>query len=525
MEDLNNFRLQKISMIVADVLLVLLGVIFAFSGEGPMAPMQFFWVVVCIGLGGVLAFIPFFLEFKIRANLAEYDRSQANLENAERIERVLAEIHEVAATIARQTDRSEEALAKTSEAVERLEKHQPTGGSDGEETKALAASVEALRKDVATALDSVASADDTTALVGGIEVSLTALAGQLEHIQYQLARDASERTATVEDLPPEPESEADEAVEPSVREPDPEPEPAPDSDVDGLIMPEEDLPEKPVKLEPGDTLPDGVGEDETVKPEEGLLAEDHIPVAEPGSAEEALEGAEDVSEDFEEKDEALDAVVHEAAVLEAEADQQAAAEAQKGFVAGDNLPDEVGEDEEVEPEKGLLAEDHNPVAEPGSAEEALEGAEDVPEDFKEKEEALDAAVRVAEEESEPEDDGPVFTDARPVAEEPSQPNLMDDLPPPRQKPRKSPKGSTVLIAQVLIGIGNKPYIRGNGPGLSPNEGVPMEFLEIGKWQWTAPEGDEPISCQIYKNDETPADGEPIELEPGQRRTVSPVFKR
>ena len=81
----------------------------------------------------------------------------------------------------------------------------------------------------------------------------------------------------------------------------------------------------------------------------------------------------------------------------------------------------------------------------------------------------------------------------------------------------------MLVAQVLIGIGNKPYVRGTGGGLSLHEGVPMEFLEIGKWQWTAPEGDEPITCQIYKNDEVPATGEMIELEPGQRRTVSPTF--
>ncbi len=114
-------------------------------------------------------------------------------------------------------------------------------------------------------------------------------------------------------------------------------------------------------------------------------------------------------------------------------------------------------------------------------------------------------------------------EGEPEEEAPLQPNLMDDLPPPRQKPRKSPKGATVLVAQVLIGIGNKPYVRGTGPGLSSTKGVPMEFLEIGKWQWTAPESDEPISCQIYKNDEVPASGDMIELEPGQRRTVSPSF--
>ncbi len=255
MEDPNNFRLQKISMIAADVLLVVLGVIYAFSGEGPMAPMQFFWVVVSVSLGGVLAFIPFFLEFKIRANLAEYDRSQANLENAERIERVLAEIHEIAAVVARQADRSEEAMTKTAETVERLEKHQP--GPGGEETKALTESVESLRKDVAQALESVASAEDTAALIGGVEVTLVSLSGQLEQVQYQLTKDAASRTGgtPTADQPPAPETEGDEAVEPSTLE--------------------EGADAADAMLKPGDTLPANIADDESVTPDaDAVPAED-----------------------------------------------------------------------------------------------------------------------------------------------------------------------------------------------------------------------------------------------------------
>ena len=39
----------------------------------------------------------------------------------------------------------------------------------------------------------------------------------------------------------------------------------------------------------------------------------------------------------------------------------------------------------------------------------------------------------------------------------------------------------------MIGIGNKPYLRGEGPGLSWDEGVPMNFIEIGKWSWSPPQ--------------------------------------
>ncbi|MGF1484819.1 MAG: hypothetical protein ACFBZ8_10705, partial [Opitutales bacterium] len=44
-----------------------------------------------------------------------------------------------------------------------------------------------------------------------------------------------------------------------------------------------------------------------------------------------------------------------------------------------------------------------------------------------------------------------------------------------------------LVANVLIGIGNVPYIRGDGGGLSKTKGKAMEFVEIGKWRWVPPE--------------------------------------
>ena len=545
MEDFNNFRLQKISMIVADVLLVVLGVVFAFSGDGPMAPMQFFWVVVSVSLGGILAFIPFFLEYKIRASLAEYDRSQANLENAERIERVLAEIHEIAAAVASQADRSEEAMTKTAETVARLEEQKPVSAGGTEELTALSASVEAMRKDVARALDSVASAEDTAALIGGIEVSLASLSGQLEQVQFQLTKDAAARQH-LSDQPPAPESAGDEAVEPSTLE---------------------EAPSGPNDLAPGDELPAEASADESISPGEDLLVEEDAVAPEDETAEQQLEGVEDVPEDLPVKDAALDAVVEEAK-KEAAADDKKekssptgdeptftdarptpAADSGKVALIEDDWEDSDVVDTDDEPDTDFLGEEEDspedeagakpepklvnmpakeeldefgeielatsgddemegilaPAAE--SADEELAGSEDVPEDLPVKDAALDAVIEDIEAE-----------------EGPSQPNLMEDLPPPRKKARKSPKGATVLVAQVLIGIGNKPYIRGTGPGLSPDKGIPMEFLEIGKWQWTAPEGEGPFSCQIYKNDEVPADGEPVELEPGQRRTVSPSFK-
>jgi hypothetical protein len=94
----------------------------------------------------------------------------------------------------------------------------------------------------------------------------------------------------------------------------------------------------------------------------------------------------------------------------------------------------------------------------------------------------------------------------------------------RRRAPKSAAASTMLVARVLIGIGNKPYVRGDGPGLSHSKGVPMEFVEIGQWRWVAPASTtDAISLRILKNDETPASGGPITLQPGQILEVNPEF--
>ena len=44
-------------------------------------------------------------------------------------------------------------------------------------------------------------------------------------------------------------------------------------------------------------------------------------------------------------------------------------------------------------------------------------------------------------------------------------------------------GATRLIATAYIGIGNRLFIRGEGPGLSWEKGIPLQFVSIGKWRW------------------------------------------
>ena len=82
----------------------------------------------------------------------------------------------------------------------------------------------------------------------------------------------------------------------------------------------------------------------------------------------------------------------------------------------------------------------------------------------------------------------------------------------------------VFTASILIGIGNKPFLRGSAGGLDWQTGIPMEFEEIGKWRWVAPADlDGPVEVQIYRNDEDPDRKGRHTVEPGQKLEVTPVF--
>jgi hypothetical protein len=87
----------------------------------------------------------------------------------------------------------------------------------------------------------------------------------------------------------------------------------------------------------------------------------------------------------------------------------------------------------------------------------------------------------------------------------------------------SSDGATRLLVTAYIGIGNKLFIRGDGPGLSWDKGVPMQFVSIGKWGWASHDVATPIACKLYKNDETAALSGEIFLEPGKHVEVTALF--
>lgn len=87
----------------------------------------------------------------------------------------------------------------------------------------------------------------------------------------------------------------------------------------------------------------------------------------------------------------------------------------------------------------------------------------------------------------------------------------------------SSDGATRLLATAYIGIGNKLFIRGDGPGLTWDHGVPMQFVSIGKWGWSTHDASGPVRCKLYKNDDLASLAGEITLEAGRHTEVTALF--
>lgn len=112
--------------------------------------------------------------------------------------------------------------------------------------------------------------------------------------------------------------------------------------------------------------------------------------------------------------------------------------------------------------------------------------------------------------------------AEPVELEEEDEPMLDE--PAPEEPALSADGTTRLTVTAYIGIGNRLFIRGNGPGLSQEEGIPLQFVSIGKWRWETDAAVDPMKVSLWKNDEEPctALGE-LDLKPGQQLETTANF--
>ncbi len=85
------------------------------------------------------------------------------------------------------------------------------------------------------------------------------------------------------------------------------------------------------------------------------------------------------------------------------------------------------------------------------------------------------------------------------------------------------KSLTRIIARVDVRFGNILTIRGEGGGLSWNEGVPMKNLSTDEWIWETREADSGIVFKFLVNDEIWAHGEDQTVAAGGTSISTPTF--
>jgi hypothetical protein len=115
--------------------------------------------------------------------------------------------------------------------------------------------------------------------------------------------------------------------------------------------------------------------------------------------------------------------------------------------------------------------------------------------------------------------------AEPIVDEPPAPENFSQVPPEESRPTFVPSadGLTRLTVVSYIGIGNKLYLRGEGPGLSWDKGVPLQFVSIGRWRWETGDADAAVTCKVYKNDKIEAPLGTLTLAPGTEQEVTAAF--
>ncbi len=96
--------------------------------------------------------------------------------------------------------------------------------------------------------------------------------------------------------------------------------------------------------------------------------------------------------------------------------------------------------------------------------------------------------------------------------------LFDDL--PENKKIKPTKKDTTVTLKALIGIGNKPYLRGNNSFLNANKGLAMDYVEIGVWRAIIPPFEGNLNFSIWINDEQQIGENSYSIELGQKQEIT-----
>lgn len=100
----------------------------------------------------------------------------------------------------------------------------------------------------------------------------------------------------------------------------------------------------------------------------------------------------------------------------------------------------------------------------------------------------------------------IVSEQRPIAAD--ELPLIEDLP------------HTALILKAEFGTGDRPYLRGNAPGLSKKKSVPMDYSGSHVWRFDFVPMKEDAEITIFRNDTNEALGAPFKLRAGKVTTLA-----
>jgi hypothetical protein len=95
---------------------------------------------------------------------------------------------------------------------------------------------------------------------------------------------------------------------------------------------------------------------------------------------------------------------------------------------------------------------------------------------------------------------------------------------PRKPAAEKPAAAmTRVMACIDIGPGNTLFLRGEGPGLSWESGVPMQWIGNGCWSWSAEAAGQEITFKVLINDQHWSGGDNLKVAPGDTASFTPGF--
>lgn len=90
-------------------------------------------------------------------------------------------------------------------------------------------------------------------------------------------------------------------------------------------------------------------------------------------------------------------------------------------------------------------------------------------------------------------------------------------------PKPTPKAATIITARIDVGFGNVLFIRGEGPGLTWDKGVPMECKGADEWSWSSSSSASSFPYKFLINDDIWSDGDDYIAVPNKPNVVIPNF--